>query len=130
MSRVYSFQQAAEQAIPQGLELLEPRDPKVARPLCDAEADILAHLAFPSEHWRSLRSNSALERVNAEIDRRAKLMGIFPNSAALTAAGHRGSPGPTRSVAGRPLPLLPTVHGHAGRRADPRLTNPTAGLAA
>jgi len=51
--------------------------------LRDAEQDILSYLAFPTEHWRSIRSTNALERVNAEIDRRAKVVGIFPNSASL-----------------------------------------------
>jgi len=76
-------QQAASQAISQALELLEPRYPKVAKLLRDAEQDILSYLAFPPEHWRSIRSTNALERVNAEIDRRAKVVGIFPNSASL-----------------------------------------------
>jgi transposase-like protein len=76
-------QPAASQAISQALELLEPRYPKVARLLRDAEQDVLAYLVFPSEHWRSIRSTNALERVNAEIDRRAKVVGIFPNSASL-----------------------------------------------
>lgn len=76
-------QQAASQAISQALELLEPRHPKVAKLLRDAESDILSYLAFPPEHWRSIRSTNALERVNAEIDRRAKVVGIFPNSASL-----------------------------------------------
>ncbi|MHB1941375.1 MAG: IS256 family transposase [Candidatus Dormibacteria bacterium] len=76
-------QQAASQAISQALELLEPRHPRVAKLLRDAESDILSYLAFPPEHWRSIRSTNALERVNAEIDRRAKVVGIFPNSASL-----------------------------------------------
>ncbi|HVD03399.1 MAG TPA: transposase, partial [Candidatus Dormibacteraeota bacterium] len=76
-------QLAASQAISQALELLEPRYPKVAKLLRDAEQDILSYLAFPTEHWRSIRSTNALERVNAELDRRAKVVGIFPNSASL-----------------------------------------------
>ena len=76
-------QPAASQAISQALQLLEPRYPKVAKLLREAEPDILAYLVFPSEHWRSIRSTNALERVNAEIDRRAKVVGIFPNSASL-----------------------------------------------
>ena len=76
-------QQAASQAISQALKLLESRYPKVAKLLRNAEADILSYLAFPSEHWRSIRSTNALERVNAEIDRRAKVVDIFPNSASL-----------------------------------------------
>jgi hypothetical protein len=38
---------------------------------------------FPSEHQHSIRSTDALERVNAEIDRRTKVVGMFPNSASL-----------------------------------------------
>ena len=38
---------------------------------------------FPSEHQHSIRSTDALERVNAEIERRTKVVGMFPNSASL-----------------------------------------------
>ena len=63
--------------------MLEPTFPRVAALLRAAEADVLAYLAFPSEHWRSISSTNVLERLNAEIDRRAKVVGIFPNAAAL-----------------------------------------------
>jgi len=36
----------------------------------DAEADILAFNAFPSSHWRKLRSTNPLERCNKEVGRR------------------------------------------------------------
>ena len=55
----------------------------MAKLLRNAEQDILSYLTFPNEHWRSIRSTNALERVNAEIDRRAKVVAIFPNSASL-----------------------------------------------
>jgi transposase-like protein len=55
----------------------------VAKLLRDAEADILSYLTFPSEHWRSRALVERMERVNAEIDRRAKVVGIFPNRASL-----------------------------------------------
>jgi mutator family transposase len=35
---------------------LEPRVPKVARLLLEAEPDLLAFYAFPAEHWSKLRS--------------------------------------------------------------------------
>lgn len=76
-------QPAASQAVSQALELLEPHHPKVARLLREGESDVLTYLTFPSEHWRTIRSTNALERVNAEIDRRAKVVGIFPNSESL-----------------------------------------------
>ena len=75
--------EGAKAAVDHALSVLEPRYPKVAELLRNAEADVLAYLAFPEEHWRSISSTNAIERVNAEIDRRAKVVGIFPNTAAL-----------------------------------------------
>ena len=75
--------EGAKAAVDHALSVLEPRYPRVAELLRTAEADVLAYLAFPEEHWRSISSTNAIERVNAEIDRRAKVVGIFPNSAAL-----------------------------------------------
>jgi putative transposase len=48
----------------------------------DAEEDLTAFYALPSEHWRKLRSTNPLERVNKEIGRRSDVVGIFPNDAA------------------------------------------------
>jgi hypothetical protein len=59
------------------LRVLDPTFPRVAALLRDAEADVLAYLAFPVEHWRSISSTNVLERLNAEIDRRAKVVGFF-----------------------------------------------------
>ena len=51
--------------------------------LREAEEDILAYLSFPREHHSSISSTNAIERVNAEVDRRAKVVGILPNSDSL-----------------------------------------------
>jgi transposase-like protein len=75
--------ETARAAVEHALRVLEPTFPRVAALLRDAEADVLAYLAFPVEHWRSISSTNVLERLNAEIDRRAKVVGIFPNTAAL-----------------------------------------------
>ncbi len=40
-----------------------PRYPKLAILLEEAETDVLAYLAFPSEHWRQIWSNNPLERL-------------------------------------------------------------------
>jgi putative transposase len=65
------------------IERLEGSAPKVCRHLEDAEEDLLAFYGFPREHWSKLRSTNPLERVNKEIGRRADVVGIFPNDAAV-----------------------------------------------
>ncbi len=59
------------------------RFPRLALLLDDAEADVLAYLAFPLEHWRQIWSTNPLERLNKEIKRRTNVVGIFPNHAAV-----------------------------------------------
>ena len=75
--------ETAHEAVSHALQLLEPRFSKAAELLRKAEADVLAYMAFPADHWRSISSTNAIERLNAEIDRRAKVVGIFPNTASL-----------------------------------------------
>jgi putative transposase len=36
---------------------------------------------FPLEHRRSIRTTNSLERINKEIRRRTRVVGIFPNDA-------------------------------------------------
>jgi putative transposase len=62
---------------------LQARLPKIAALLEDAEDDVLAFYAFPSEHWPKLRSTNPLERFNREIARRTDVVGIFPDDASV-----------------------------------------------
>ena len=75
--------ETAHEAVSHALQLLEPRFAKAAALLQAAEADVLAYMAFPADHWRSISSTNAIERLNAEIDRRAKVVGIFPTTPSL-----------------------------------------------
>jgi transposase-like protein len=104
--------ETAADAVAHALAVLEPNFPSVAAKLRAAEADVLAYLTFPVDHWKSISLPNAIERVNAELDRRAKVVGIFPNTASLMRL-HRGAPGPARRMAGRTPPLQPAVHGAA-----------------
>jgi transposase-like protein len=63
---------------------IRPKVPKLAALLDEAETDVLAYMSFPAAHRAKLHSTNPLERVNGEIKRRAEVVGIFPNEAAIT----------------------------------------------
>lgn len=41
--------------------------------------ETLCYMAFPREHWRSLRTNNPLERLIKEVRRRTRVVGAFPD---------------------------------------------------
>lgn len=44
--------------------------------------ETLSYYDFPSHHWRSIRTNNPLERINREIRRRTRVVGSFPDGQA------------------------------------------------
>jgi transposase-like protein len=62
---------------------LASRFPKIGPLMDDAKAEVLAFTTFPREHWRKIWSTNPLERLNKEIKRRSRVVGIFPNAAAV-----------------------------------------------
>ena len=50
-----------------------------ARTARDGFAETLAYTEFPPEHWRRIRKNNGIERINREIKRRKRAVGTFPN---------------------------------------------------
>ena len=71
--------QSAEFQLHQLVEKLDKTYPDAATLLADAEQDILAYKSFPKEHWRRIHSTNLLERVNKEVKRRTKVVGVFPD---------------------------------------------------
>ena len=52
-----------------------------ARKVEEGIEETLTYMNFPTEHWRKIRTNNAMERVNREIKRRTKAIGAFPDGA-------------------------------------------------
>jgi putative transposase len=63
---------------------LRPKTPKLAALMDEAEADVLAYMAFPAAHRTKLHSTNPIERFNGEIKRRTEVVGVFPNEEAIT----------------------------------------------
>jgi transposase-like protein len=63
---------------------LAERFPKAAELMNEAREEVLAFRHFPAQHWKKVWSTNLLERVNKEIKRRTRVVGIFPNDAAIT----------------------------------------------
>ena len=62
---------------------LAERFPKLGPVMDTAKTEVLAFSVFPREHWRKIWSTNPLERLNKEIKRRSRVVGIFPNAAAV-----------------------------------------------
>ena len=52
---------------------------EAAKVVRDGYAETLAYTGFPREHWRRIRTNNAIERLNREIRRRSRVVGTFPD---------------------------------------------------
>ena len=44
-----------------------------------AAHESLSNMDFPREHWRRIRTNNSIERLNREMKRRTRSMGAFPD---------------------------------------------------
>jgi transposase-like protein len=50
-----------------------------ARLVRQGVADTLTYYTMPAAHWRCIRTNNVLERLNREIRRRTRVVGAFPD---------------------------------------------------
>jgi putative transposase len=63
---------------------LAERFPRAAELMAQAKEDVLAFRHFPQQHWKKVWSTNLLERLNEEVKRRTRVVGIFPNDDAIT----------------------------------------------
>ncbi|MDM8271576.1 IS256 family transposase [Thermophilibacter provencensis] len=52
---------------------------EAAKVVRNGYAETLTYTRFPREHWRRIRTNNAIERLNREIRRRTRVVGTFPD---------------------------------------------------
>ena len=62
---------------------LADRFPKIGPLMDDAKTEVLAFSTFPRAHWSKVWSTNPLERLNKEVKRRARVVGIFPTEASV-----------------------------------------------
>lgn len=97
LARVRKSRRAAVAAMLKAIHAMESREAAEAKALAVADElermrlgeaarvvrgdfpETLAYTAFPREHWRRIRTNNAIERLNREIRRRTRVVGTFPD---------------------------------------------------
>ena len=64
-------------------DALRDKHEKLGELMDAAREDVLTYMDYPKDHWAQIASTNPLERLNKEIKRRADVIGIFPNDAAI-----------------------------------------------
>jgi transposase-like protein len=70
------------------VELKRMKLGKLSEWITTTVAETFVYLAFPSEHWRRIRTNNPLERIMREIRRRTRVVGPFPDGESLKEERH------------------------------------------
>lgn len=73
----------AKQAIRAATSKYEKSEPKLSEWISENIEEGLAVLRFPPAHHKRLRTSNSIERLNKEIKRRTRVVGLFPNEASL-----------------------------------------------
>jgi transposase-like protein len=60
-------------------KLREMKLAKAAAVVEEGVEETMSYYAFPREHWRCLRTNNPMERLNREVRRRTRVVGAFPD---------------------------------------------------
>ena len=70
---------AKEKAAQVARDMREMKLPEAAKKVEDSIEETLTYMEFPFEHWRLIRTNNVIERLNREIRRRTRVVGCFPD---------------------------------------------------
>ena len=82
-------------------ELEASRLGEAAKAVREGYAETLTYTRFPAAHWRRIRTNNAIERLNREIRRRTRVVGTFPDGKSAPCSSPRGSSTSRRASVGR-----------------------------
>jgi hypothetical protein len=100
-----------------------PKVPKLAALMNEAQADVLAFMISPKEHRPKIHSINALERLNDEIKKAHRVVGIFPTKKCHLAPDRRLTARTERRM-GR---SAPQIHEPRNNRALERWSDRQAG---
>lgn len=76
-----SSQNEAERLLKLTVQKYNNQAPELAKWMVDNLPEGFTFFTFPVNHWRRIRTSNVVERLNREIKRRTKVVGIFPNVA-------------------------------------------------
>lgn len=68
---------AKAEAVAADLESMKLKE--AAKVVRGGYAETLTYCEMPREHWRRIRTNNAIERLNRGIRRRTRVVGTFPD---------------------------------------------------
>ena len=74
-----SFETSEEKALKVASDLEEMRLKEAAKVVREGYVETLTYTRFPMEHWRRIRANNSIERLNRETRRRTRVVGTFPD---------------------------------------------------
>ena len=107
------------EALEVAAELESMRLGEAAEVVREGYAETLTYTRFPAAHWRRIRTNNAIERLNREIRRRTRVVGTFPDGRSalmlVTARLKRVAESERGSRRHLDAALLEEAHREAGR---------------